>query len=214
MKYDQVTGLGYGQMKPLRRSGWDLDGVLCNPTDRPCRTGWDLDGVLCNQYAPMMAWAKEKGIEGVGDCPPTYALDWVPADLYEECVQLLYGADGWILHAEPFPGALNAFKRSQSVGKAIIVTARREHLQEATALWLGAYGFKPDALIFSPDKAGVAEALELTTFIDDSPNNLLELTCIMPPIQVYRPECLYTHNAPGTPYSSLDELFTKLKVLA
>lgn len=196
MKYDEVKGLSYGQMK------------------RPCRTGWDLDGVLCNQYAPMMAWAKEKGIEGVGDCPPTYALDWVPAELYDECVQLLYGANGWILHAEPFPGALNAFKRSQSVGKAVIVTARKEHLQEATALWLGAYGFKPDALIFSPDKAGVAEALELTAFVEDAPKNLEALVALDPPIQVFRPECLYTHDAPGAPYNSLDELFTKLKVLA
>jgi uncharacterized protein len=124
---------------------------------------WDqLSGLALSRYGVELPYERQR----------TWAIDALERAQLKAIVRESH-SPGFVLAAEPYPGAVETITRWHEQGHFIHITSHRAaEAHPQTAQWLDRIGLPHDDLYCSDDK--IARCLELTidVLIDDSPDNL------------------------------------------
>jgi len=133
----------------------------------------DIDSTLHHYWDAFAAAAKRRfGVSLPYEHQVTWEIDQLKSEQLKACIAETH-AEGAVLRAEPYPGAVDAVRRWHEQGHWIHITSHRaDGAHGATARWLDRIGLPYDDLHCSYDKIARAVDLGIDVLIDDSPVNL------------------------------------------
>ena len=138
------------------------------------RIAIDIDSTLHHYWDVLSEAARRRfGIE----LPYDQQLDWGITRLRPEQLQCCIDethAEGVILAAKPYPGAVEAVNAWHRAGHFVHITSHRAtEAHDATERWLHEIGLSFDELYCSFDKIARAREIGIDVLIDDSPINIV-----------------------------------------
>jgi len=159
------------------------------------RVGVDIDGTVARAY-PLILGALGLGRAEEFRGSGSYDLRVVGVEEGS-----FFRAHPWIFRfAEPEPGAAEVLGHLAARGAEVFyVSSRPPWAEGVTRGWLARWGFPPGQLVLVSDKARAAVRLGLDCFLEDSPENLLALSGVVP--AVLRREQPYNAGLPGRPFA-------------
>lgn len=133
----------------------------------------DIDSTLHHYWDALEAAARRRfGVSLPYEHQVTWQIDQLRPEQLRACIAETH-AEGTVLAAEPYPGAVEVVRRWHEAGHWIHITSHRStSAHGATARWLENIGLPYDDLHCSYDKITRARELGIDVLVDDSPDNL------------------------------------------
>lgn len=139
--------------------------------------GLDIDGVIADLHDKLLEIAR-KYTNIPEDEKQEYKLrdmNGVSRDVENRVFEELFKTHQ-IEDVPVVPGAVEIINSWYDLGhKIILLTARAKHWKEQTEKWLNNIGLKYDQLVFDDNKGEQAQQMGIDIFIDDKPENVLDL---------------------------------------